>query len=42
LSRIQYFVAAFILLGTLLILGLFVVVPKSGPFEDGTTPTIRH
>ena len=39
MSRIQVFVSAFILLGMLAILALFVVLPESGPFESGVTPS---
>ena len=39
MSRVQVFVSAFILLGVLAILVLFVVVPESGPFESGVTPS---
>ena len=39
MSRVQVFVAAFILLGMLAILAAFVVLPDSGPFESGVTPS---
>ena len=39
MSRIQVFCCAFVLLGTLAILALFVVLPESGPFESGVTPS---
>ncbi len=40
MSRIQYVISAVILLGMLAILALFIVLPKTGPFESGVTPSL--
>jgi len=34
------FVSAFILLGMLAILIAFIVLPNSGPFDSGVTPSL--
>ncbi len=40
MSRVQVVVSAFILLGMLAILIAFIVLPDSGPFDKGDTPSL--
>ncbi len=40
MSRVHVFISAFILLGMLAILIAFIVLPDSGPFDKGDTPSL--